>query len=87
MIYCRSFRFDDRPDYAYLRRMLKDLRMQSGNDMLIDGLRLCMLLLVPVLCNDLCAAPAVSQHVDFLFLSVWFLDLRGWPFIHFYYRR
>jgi len=23
--YCRSLRFEDRPDYAYLRRLLKDL--------------------------------------------------------------
>jgi casein kinase 1 len=23
--YCRSLRFEDRPDYAYLRRFLKDL--------------------------------------------------------------
>jgi casein kinase 1 len=28
--YCRSLRFDDRPDYAYLRRFLKDLFFREG---------------------------------------------------------
>ena len=28
--YCRSLRFEDRPDYALLRRLLKDLFFQEG---------------------------------------------------------
>mmetsp|Transcript_34814 Transcript_34814/g.81278 ORF Transcript_34814/g.81278 Transcript_34814/m.81278 type:complete len:332 (-) Transcript_34814:94-1089(-) len=28
--YCRSLRFEDRPDYMYLRRLLKDLLYRSG---------------------------------------------------------
>ena len=28
--YCRSLRFEDRPDYAYLRRLLKDLFFWEG---------------------------------------------------------
>jgi casein kinase 1 len=28
--YCRSLRFEDRPDYAYLRRLLKDLFFKEG---------------------------------------------------------
>mmetsp|Transcript_130986 Transcript_130986/g.231492 ORF Transcript_130986/g.231492 Transcript_130986/m.231492 type:complete len:316 (-) Transcript_130986:207-1154(-) len=28
--YCRSLRFEDRPDYAYLRRLLKDLFLREG---------------------------------------------------------
>merc|ERR1712076_190790 len=28
--YCRSLRFEDRPDYAYLRRMLRDLFFREG---------------------------------------------------------
>jgi len=28
--YCRSLRFEDRPDYAYLRRLLKDLFFRTG---------------------------------------------------------
>jgi len=36
--YCRALRFDDRPDYAYLRRLFKDLFMREGfvNDGLFD---------------------------------------------------
>jgi casein kinase 1 len=29
--YCRSLRFEDRPDYAYLRRLLKDLFFRESN--------------------------------------------------------
>mmetsp|Transcript_46342 Transcript_46342/g.143332 ORF Transcript_46342/g.143332 Transcript_46342/m.143332 type:complete len:90 (-) Transcript_46342:64-333(-) len=28
--YCRSLRFEDRPDYAYMRRLLKDLFFREG---------------------------------------------------------
>lgn len=36
--YCRALRFEDRPDYAYLRRLFKDLFMREGfvNDGLFD---------------------------------------------------
>lgn len=36
--YCRALRFEDRPDYAYLRRLFKDLFMQKGyeNDGIFD---------------------------------------------------
>jgi len=36
--YCRSLRFEDRPDYAYLRRLFKDMFMREGfvNDGLFD---------------------------------------------------
>eukprot|EP00362_Geleiidae_sp_MMETSP1317_P000234 CAMPEP_0201283396 /NCGR_PEP_ID=MMETSP1317-20130820/8451_1 /ASSEMBLY_ACC=CAM_ASM_000770 /TAXON_ID=187299 /ORGANISM="Undescribed Undescribed, Strain Undescribed" /LENGTH=99 /DNA_ID=CAMNT_0047599511 /DNA_START=561 /DNA_END=860 /DNA_ORIENTATION=+ len=36
--YCRSLRFEDRPDYGYLRRMLKELFMREGyeNDYVFD---------------------------------------------------
>jgi casein kinase 1 len=29
--YCRNLRFEDRPDYAYLRRLLKDLFFREGH--------------------------------------------------------
>jgi hypothetical protein len=28
--YCRSLRFDDRPDYAYLKRIFRDLFIREG---------------------------------------------------------
>jgi hypothetical protein len=28
--YCRSMRFDDRPDYAYLKRIFRDLFIREG---------------------------------------------------------
>lgn len=28
--YCRSLRFEDRPDYSYLRRLFKDLFFRDG---------------------------------------------------------
>merc|ERR1712056_111049 len=36
--YCRALRFEDRPDYAYLRRLFKDLFMREGfvNDGVFD---------------------------------------------------
>jgi len=36
--YCRGLRFEDRPDYAYLRRLFKDLFMREGfmNDGIFD---------------------------------------------------
>ena len=36
--YCRSLRFEDRPDYAYLRRLMKDLfcREQIQYDFIFD---------------------------------------------------
>mmetsp|Transcript_5543 Transcript_5543/g.13027 ORF Transcript_5543/g.13027 Transcript_5543/m.13027 type:complete len:432 (-) Transcript_5543:100-1395(-) len=36
--YCRALRFEDRPDYAYLRRLFKDLFMREGfvNDGMFD---------------------------------------------------
>lgn len=36
--YCRNLRFEDRPDYAYLRRLFKDLFMREGltNDWMFD---------------------------------------------------
>jgi len=39
--YCRALRFEDRPDYAYLRRIFKDLFMREGfvNDGVFDWLR------------------------------------------------
>ena len=30
--YCRALRFEDRPDYPYLRRLFKDLFMREGFD-------------------------------------------------------
>ena len=30
LIYCRSLRFDDKPDYAYLRRLFRDLFFRQG---------------------------------------------------------
>lgn len=35
--YCRSLRFEDRPDYAYLRRLLKDLFFREGYQHLEDS--------------------------------------------------
>lgn len=37
--YCRSLRFEDRPDYAYLRRFLKDLffRENYQYDFILTG--------------------------------------------------
>lgn len=28
--YCRSLRFDDKPDYAYLKRIFRDLFIREG---------------------------------------------------------
>ncbi len=28
--YCRSLRFDDKPDYSYLRKMFRDLFAREG---------------------------------------------------------
>lgn len=30
--YCRSLRFDDKPDYAYLKRIFRDLFIREGED-------------------------------------------------------
>ncbi len=30
LAYCRNLRFDEKPDYAYLRKMFKDLFKRSG---------------------------------------------------------
>lgn len=30
LIYCRSLGFEDEPDYAYLRKLFKDLFVQQG---------------------------------------------------------
>lgn len=30
LIYCRSLRFEDRPDYSYVRRLLRDLFLREG---------------------------------------------------------
>ncbi|KFG42614.1 putative casein kinase I, partial [Toxoplasma gondii GAB2-2007-GAL-DOM2] len=30
--YCRSLRFEDRPDYAYLKRLFRDLYIKEGYD-------------------------------------------------------
>ena len=30
--YCRSLKFDDRPDYKYLKRMFKDLYLNNNFD-------------------------------------------------------
>lgn len=30
--YCRQLRFEDRPDYAYLRGLFKDLYIKEGFD-------------------------------------------------------
>ncbi|KAF4677907.1 Casein kinase I isoform delta [Perkinsus chesapeaki] len=40
--YCRALRFEDRPDYAYLRRLFKDLFMREGfqNDGIFDWTQL-----------------------------------------------
>jgi len=33
LTYCRNLRFEDRPDYSYLRNLLKDLFVKSGYEM------------------------------------------------------
>lgn len=30
--YCRSLRFEDKPDYAYLKRILRDLFIREGQN-------------------------------------------------------
>ena len=30
--YCRSLRFDDKPDYAYLKRLFRDLFIREGSN-------------------------------------------------------
>ena len=32
MHYCRSLRFEDRPDYGYLKKMFKDLMVKLNHD-------------------------------------------------------
>lgn len=31
--YCRSLRFDDKPDYAYLKRIFRDLFIREGTSL------------------------------------------------------
>lgn len=33
MTYCRNLRFDEKPDYAYLKTMFKELFIKSGFEM------------------------------------------------------
>lgn len=33
LAYCRNLRFDEKPDYAYLRKLLKDLFKRSGYEL------------------------------------------------------
>lgn len=33
MTYCRNLRFDEKPDYSYLKNMFKDLFVKSGFEM------------------------------------------------------
>jgi len=33
LTYCRNLRFDEKPDYAYLRNLFKDLAIKNGYDM------------------------------------------------------
>lgn len=42
MNYCRTLRFDDKPDYAYLRRLFRDLffRQQYEVDYVFDWVSL-----------------------------------------------
>ncbi|KAJ8773966.1 hypothetical protein K2173_009397 [Erythroxylum novogranatense] len=35
--YCRSLRFDDKPDYAYLKRLFRDLIIREFLDLLLSG--------------------------------------------------
>lgn len=42
--YCRSLRFDDKPDYTYLKRIFRDLFIREGFDVLRSITNLCLLL-------------------------------------------
>ena len=33
LAYCRNLRFDEKPDYTYLRKLLKDLFVRSGYEL------------------------------------------------------
>jgi len=33
LTYCRNLRFEDKPDYVYLRNLLKDLFIKSGYEL------------------------------------------------------
>ena len=32
MYYCKALRFEDRPDYVYLKQTLRDLLLKKGHD-------------------------------------------------------
>ncbi|PWZ46150.1 Casein kinase 1 [Zea mays] len=40
--YCRSLRFEDKPDYSYLKRLFRDLFLRKG--LLMDWVEMCLLL-------------------------------------------
>lgn len=45
--YCRSLRFEDKPDYAYLKRLFRDLFVREG----IIYFKLCETIVgIPLLC-------------------------------------
>lgn len=40
--YCRSLRFDDKPDYSYLRKIFRDLFVRQGAALQLYDRRLCL---------------------------------------------
>jgi len=55
--YCRSLRFDDKPDYSYLRKVFRDLFAREGALLV----KLCSSCCVCTVCAGRCAYLCVSE--------------------------
>jgi hypothetical protein len=56
--YCRSLRFDDKPDYAYLKRIFRDLFIREGEGNI--NLWICLLSVT------ICARKVIATVVRFV---------------------
>lgn len=72
--YCRSLRFDDKPDYSYLRKQLRDLFTREGDHLFTGSDKfLCLSLCMPSLRPALLCRPAASrtEYLDMFAAYQW----------------